>query len=212
MSDSLNGVAVVHLAMVIENEDPLGQGRIQVQLHSTQLQIWALCMTNSAGTGYGVSCLPKVEEQVVVSFISPEIAIVLGAIWSGEQSHPESAQRVEDTYAIQTPAGSLIALQDEQQPSIKIETPTGYLIEINEAQGGEINIEKGSEKIQLSSSGIDITSASKVKVKASSVEVSAAMVKVDAAISDFSGVVKCDSLISNSVISASYTPGAGNIW
>ncbi len=38
------------------------------------------------------------------------------------------------------------------------------------------------------------------------------MVKVDAAMSTFSGVVKCDTLISNSVVSASYTPGAGNIW
>jgi hypothetical protein len=25
-------------------------------------------------------------------------------------------------------------------------------------------------------------------------------------------VVKCDTLITNSVISSSYTPGAGNIW
>jgi len=38
------------------------------------------------------------------------------------------------------------------------------------------------------------------------------MVTVDAAMSKFSGVVKCDVLISNSVISTSYTPGAGNIW
>jgi hypothetical protein len=30
--------------------------------------------------------------------------------------------------------------------------------------------------------------------------------------SKFSGVVKCDTLIANSVISASYTPGQGNIW
>ena len=35
---------------------------------------------------------------------------------------------------------------------------------------------------------------------------------VDAGMSKFSGVVQCDTLISNSVISASYTPGAGNIW
>jgi hypothetical protein len=38
------------------------------------------------------------------------------------------------------------------------------------------------------------------------------MVKVDAAMSKFSGVVKCDTLISNAVVSSSYTPGAGNIW
>jgi hypothetical protein len=38
------------------------------------------------------------------------------------------------------------------------------------------------------------------------------MVTVDAGMSKFSGVVKADTVISNSVISASYTPGAGNIW
>ena len=35
---------------------------------------------------------------------------------------------------------------------------------------------------------------------------------IDAAMSQFSGVVRCDTLISNSVVSASYTPGAGNVW
>ena len=46
----------------------------------------------------------------------------------------------------------------------------------------------------------------------SSVILNAGAVSVSAAISKFSGVVQCDTLISNSVVSQSYTPGAGNIW
>jgi len=42
--------------------------------------------------------------------------------------------------------------------------------------------------------------------------VNAGVVTVSAAISRFSGVVQCDTLISNSVVSQSYIPGAGNIW
>jgi len=38
------------------------------------------------------------------------------------------------------------------------------------------------------------------------------MVTVDAGMSRFSGVVQADTVICNSIISASYTPGAGNIW
>jgi hypothetical protein len=38
------------------------------------------------------------------------------------------------------------------------------------------------------------------------------MVTVDAGMSKFSGVVQADTVICNSIISASYTPGAGNIW
>jgi hypothetical protein len=49
-------------------------------------------------------------------------------------------------------------------------------------------------------------------VQATQVSVSAAMVTVDAGISKFSGVVQADTVICNSIISASYTPGAGNIW
>jgi hypothetical protein len=59
---------------------------------------------------------------------------------------------------------------------------------------------------------VTVIASSKVTVSASLVEVSASMVTVNAGMSKFSGVVQCDTIISNSVISASYTPGAGNIW
>jgi hypothetical protein len=57
-----------------------------------------------------------------------------------------------------------------------------------------------------------VVASAKVSVQASTVEVSAGMVTVNAGMSKFSGVVQCDTLISNAVVSASYTPGAGNIW
>ena len=38
------------------------------------------------------------------------------------------------------------------------------------------------------------------------------MITVNAGMSKFSGVVQCDTIIANSVVGASYTPGAGNIW
>ena len=44
------------------------------------------------------------------------------------------------------------------------------------------------------------------------VDVSAGMVTVNAGMSKFSGVVQADTVITNSVISASYSPGVGNIW
>ena len=57
-----------------------------------------------------------------------------------------------------------------------------------------------------------VNASGKVTIKGSLVEISAGAVKVDAGMSTFSGVVKADTVISNSVVSASYTPGAGNIW
>lgn len=63
----------------------------------------------------------------------------------------------------------------------------------------------------MEAGGISITTAAKVKVDASLIQATAGMVTVDAAFSKFSGVVQCDTLISNSVISVSYTPGLGNL-
>jgi hypothetical protein len=93
-----------------------------------------------------------------------------------------------------------------------METTSGYHITIDEGSGGTVTIEKGTEKIELSTSGIAIESASRVSVDATQVNVSASMVQVDAPMSQFSGVVRCDTLIATSVVGTSYTPGAGNIW
>ncbi len=47
---------------------------------------------------------------------------------------------------------------------------------------------------------------------ASTVDLSADMVNLSAGMVKASGVVQCDTLIASSVVAASYTPGAGNIW
>jgi len=211
MSHGLGPLNDLHLALVLDNEDPHGRGRVQIELQSTRMTLWAACMSNSAGSGYGISCLPRRDELVVVGFISPELPIVLGAVWSGDSSHPTEAQAVEDKYAIVTPAGSRITLDDADGPQIRAETSSGYHLTINETNG-EIVIEKGSESIKLDSAGISITASGNVDIQAAQVNVSAGMVQVDAGMSSFSGVVKCDTLISNSVVSTSYTPGAGNVW
>ena len=66
--------------------------------------------------------------------------------------------------------------------------------------------------IRLSPSGIEVTSPAKVEVAASFVKVSAGSVDVNAPMSQFSGVVKTTTMIADSVVAASYTPGAGNVW
>lgn len=211
LDHSLGHLNELHLGTVLDNDDPQGRGRIQVRLHSTGLELWASVVVNSAGNGYGVSLLPRLQEQVVLGFITANVAVVLGAVWSGGSSGPGDASPVQQRYLIQTPAGIQVLL-DDQDPKLKLTTPAGYHLTINDAGSGTVTIEKGSEKIELDSSGIHLTSAAKVSVQASQVEVSAGMVKVDAGMSRFSGVVQCDTLISNSVVSSSYTPGAGNLW
>lgn len=210
---SLGPLQELHLGAVTDSADPDTRGRVKVRLHSLGLELWAPVVTLGAGAGYGVSCLPRIGEQVVVAFLSPEQPLVLGAVWSGSGSAPADASPVEERYVVRTPAGIQVMLDDATAGArVKIETPAGYHLTIDEGSGGKVTVEKGGEKIEMSPSGISITTSSQVKVEAAQVNVSAGMVQVDAGMSKFSGVVQCDTLISNSVVSASYTPGAGNIW
>ncbi len=72
--------------------------------------------------------------------------------------------------------------------------------------------DENGNSIRLTASGIEIEAAVEVRLSAAaSVEVSAGSVDVDAAMSDFSGVLKSSTLITDSVVAASYTPGAGNV-
>ena len=67
--------------------------------------------------------------------------------------------------------------------------------------------------IQVNNSGnVTITSSAKINMNSSSMEISSGQVKVNAGMSKFSGVVQSDTVITNSVVSSSYTPGAGNVW
>jgi len=51
-----------------------------------------------------------------------------------------------------------------------------------------------------------------VRVGAGGVEIQGGMVNVDAAMTRVSGVLNTDTLVAQSVVSSSYTPGAGNVW
>ncbi len=207
---SLGSLHDLHLGQVLDNQDPESRGRIQVRLHATGLEVWASVLVPSAGNGYGISWLPRQDEQVVLAFISPDMPMVLGAVWSGSSSAPIDADRVEQRYFLQTPQGIKIMFDDEG-PKVKIETPSGYFLTLDDSTQS-VTVKRDSEKIEMAASGITISSAANVKVEASQVEVNASMVQVNAGMSRFSGVVQCDTLITNSVVAASYTPGAGNIW
>ncbi|WP_202944162.1 phage baseplate assembly protein V [Cellvibrio japonicus] len=209
---SLGQMHSLQLGQVMDNADPDHRGRIKVLLHANQLELWASVVVPSAGSGYGLACLPRVGELVVLAFITPELPMVLGSVWSGHNSAPEEADAVEDRYIVKTPAGTILDFNDQDGPSVSLTTPQGYSITITDGSGGEIAIERQGQSVKLTSSEVNITSSATVAVNASRVTISASMVQVDAGMSRFSGVVQADTVIANAVVGTSYTPGAGNIW
>ena len=97
------------------------------------------------------------------------------------------------------------------QSVLHVRTPGGLEIHLDDA-AGRVTISGQGSTIRIDSTGVTIDAAAKLEINASQVKVSAGMVTVDAGMAKFSGVVQCDTLVANSVVASSYTPGAGNVW
>lgn len=208
----LGNLHSLQLGQVTENVDPDNRGRIKVRLQAAPMEVWASVVAPSAGQGYGASFVPRLNEIVVLAFITPELPLVLGSIWAGPDSVPEECDPQEEHYVVRTPAGTVMEFDDADGPKLELRTRSGYRVTVTEGEGGAVQIERGSQSINLTPTEINVRSSGPVNIDAATVNVSASMVRVDAGMSRFSGVVQADTVIANTVVGTSYTPGAGNIW
>jgi uncharacterized protein involved in type VI secretion and phage assembly len=202
------------LGRVKDTDDPQSRGRVKVNLVATDMDIWAACVVPSAGTAsgvnYGVSLLPKNDEIVLVAFLSPDQAFVIGSVWSGRGSLPDEAAPVAQRYTIKTGAQTTMVL-DDSGPSFSVTTRDKNSITLTDADDS-CTVQVGSTSIHATTSGVTITTTASIELDTQSLTVNASSLTVNASTSQFSGLVQCETLITNSVVSTSYTPGAGNIW
>jgi hypothetical protein len=93
------------------------------------------------------------------------------------------------------------------------ETASGQRITLSELSP-EVLVEDGNgNTIRLDSTGVTITSASSVQIASgATVTVTAPAVTVSTPMAKFTGVIQADTVMANSVVASSYTPGAGNLW
>lgn len=190
----------VYDATVTDVRDPEALGRVRVTLTERKVagleRTWARLATLMAGDRRGTWFVPDVGDEVLVAFEAgdPRTPYVVGALWNKSAPPPETmdAAGANPRRVIATRGGTRIAVDDAAQR-----------VEIRDAHGNSIVLEP---------SGVSITASAKLTISAPTVEVSAGALTVNAGMSTFSGVVKSDTLITNSVVASSYTPGAGNIW
>jgi uncharacterized protein involved in type VI secretion and phage assembly len=208
-------------AVVIDNVDPDNSGRVKVRLgelsgpDASATEAWARLATLMAGDNMGTWFIPDVKDEVLVAFEAGDMSrpYVIGALWDGTNLLPKATDANHSEKFLGSRSGIKITLDDQNgHESFLVETPGGQRLVLKDGPGAvEINDSNGNS-VKLETTGITVTAAASVTINASRVEVNAGMLSVNAAMSQFSGVVQCDTLISDSVVSASYSPGAGNIW
>lgn len=195
--------------------DPEGKGRIQVAFPSfgavaTNVNAWATLLTPYADDDQGFEVLPEVGSQVVVGFEAgdPSRPYIVGACWNGRRALPERAQSANNLRTWKSRAGSMLQFDDSQGAAkVTVSMQSGHKLVLDDA-AQELTVEHSNGcRITMNIAGqVSISANSTVEVSASLVNIRAPMVQCD-------GTLQCTTLIaSGSVVSPSYTPGAGNVW
>lgn len=220
--------ASAFLGTVTNVQDPQNRNRVQVRIYNTDGvtdqdgPVWARVAVPFAGDKRGAFFIPDVGDEVVLVFLSgdPRFPIVIGSLWNGTDTAPETfggTGNAVDRWTITGKAGTRIAIVEQPSSSatIRFSTPGGLTGTMTDDAGGSITFTNSANTtVTIDSTGITLNApAAKVQITAASeVDVTAPAVNVSAAMSQFSGIVQCQVLQATTVVATTYTPGAGNVW
>jgi phage baseplate assembly protein V len=171
----------VAMAIVTNNKDPDGLGRVKVQLPWLDERVesdWARVVTAMAGAGRGLYWLPEVNDEVLVAFEHgrPDSLYVLGGLWNGKDKPPEDNKDGKNNVrALKSRSGHVIRLTDtEGDEKIEIIDKTGKNSIVISAKDktvtitadADITVKSNNGKLELSGNGVEITSQAAVKIQA----------------------------------------------
>ena len=219
--------ATAFLGTVKSVKDPENRNRVQVRVFNTDgvadqdAPVWARVAVPFAGGNRGAFFIPSVGDEVVLVFLSgdPRFPIVIGSLWNGMDSAPETlggSGDAVDRWTITGKAGTRIAIVEESASAatIKFSTPGGLVGTMSDGDGSIEFTNSSQTSIKIDASGVAINAPTgTVSVTAASeVDITAPSLSVSAAMSSFSGIVQCQVLQATTVVATTYTPGAGNVW
>lgn len=202
-------------ALVTDIVDPDQLGRIEVKLpwlgrDGADVRAWATLLTPYADNDQGFMVLPEVDTQVVVGFEAGCLRrpYIVGAAWNGVESLPEQTEAANNKRLIKSRAGSILEFDDTQGAA---------KVTLSMQSGHKLVMDDAAQEIRLTHSNgcvITFSAGGQISIQANTtVEITASALNVHTPTSTFDGIVNCTTLnASASVVSPSYTPGAGNIW
>jgi uncharacterized protein involved in type VI secretion and phage assembly len=108
---------------------------------------------------------------------------------------------------VKTTAGTTMTLSDA--PShVSVQSVGGVQVTVSDTG---VTIDAGALPVTVNAVSAQVNAVTNAEVDATAITLTAAAVAVDAPLATFNGVVLCQTMVANSVVSASYTPGVGNI-
>jgi len=174
-------VSGVAIALVIDNKDPQGLGRVRLRfpaLSDDEIGLWARIAVLMAGADRGTFFLPEIGDEVLVAFEFGDISrpYVLGGLWNGKDKPPETnADGKNNLRLMKSRSGHLIRLDDSDGAekieiidksggnSVTIDTASNA---ITITSAADVTIDAPQGTIKLNAQKIEITSSADVEIKA----------------------------------------------
>jgi uncharacterized protein involved in type VI secretion and phage assembly len=212
----------VYPAQVREIVDPEDMGRAKVSLPwcadggDQQYEVWARVATMMAGNNRGSWFMPDVDDEVLVVFEAgdPTRPYIIGALWNGQDAPPVSMEEANNVKTLRSRNGVQVTLNDEDgQETLKLETPGGHTITMTDGETAIRLEDSNGNTIRMESSGITIdASGTTIELNTGGVTITASRVTVNAGTSVFNGLLRANTVQTDTIIAATYVPGAGNVW
>jgi uncharacterized protein involved in type VI secretion and phage assembly len=170
------GVAV---AIVTENKDASGQGRVKVRFpwHDQPTNShWARIAMPMAGASRGVYFLPEVGDEVLVAFERGDVRFpyIVGSLWNGVDKAPaNNGDGKNDLRLIHSRKGHKLTFDDGAKGRVRLELSDGKHIEFDD-QGLRLDDGKGNSIAFASNSGsVEIKAATSLTIKAPRITIEA---------------------------------------
>ena len=187
-------------AIVLDNVDPDGEGRIQIRFpwfDAAMVTEWCRVAYFYAGNGYGALLVPEVGDEVLVAFVHGDmrLPIVLGGLYNGQDKPPSSRTEDRDQKLLRTKGGHELLFDDSgDQQRVRITTngghsvdldDTGERVEIASSDVHTVLLDDGGKKITVETSGGESVvldgNGGSVTVKGASVTLDAQSIKLGGA-------------------------------
>ena len=160
---------IVEIAKVVDNQDPLGFGRIKVKLQSfaVQPEIWLRMTTFYANASTGVVFFPEIGDEMLVlrgAEDDPNRMFIIGALYNGDHKPAyDNADGENITKQMVTRSGNRMVYSDKSgEEGILLETQAGTRIRMSDKSdklGLDIESSDGTIRISLDKNGGSVTVA-----------------------------------------------------
>lgn len=170
----------VSVAVVAQNKDPEGLGRVKVKFpwrENADESYWARIAVPMAGSGRGTWFLPEVGDEVLVGFDTQRVEhpYVIGCLWNGKDKPPQdNADGRNNLRVIRSRSGHEIVFDDGAQGRIDIHLKDNQRKVRLDQDGIEISDDSGNKIAITSTPGnIALKSNVSVSIESTTVEVKA---------------------------------------